>query len=92
MVCTLAGYATLVLSSLCDMEQPFPAASDSHIRREENPHRVSSMLKFISQNNVGSIMEKGIEEVMAAAAKVIAAWDGKKYLKESVEELRKALN
>ena len=50
------------------------------------------MLKFISQNNVGSIMEKGIEEVMAAAAKVIAAWDGKKYLKESVEELRKALN
>ena len=51
------------------------------------------MLKFISQNNVDLIMEsKEIREVVAAAAKVIAAWDGKKYLKESVEELRKALN
>jgi len=51
------------------------------------------MLKFIAQNNASIIMEsKEIREVVAAAAKVIAAWDGKKYLKEPIEELRKALS
>tara|TARA_R110000850_G_scaffold93976_1_gene198533 strand:+ start:1587 stop:1748 length:162 start_codon:yes stop_codon:yes gene_type:complete len=46
------------------------------------------MLKFISQKNVVIIMGQDIDAVMVAAAKVIAAWDGKKYLKEPVEELR----
>jgi|TARA_R110000796_G_scaffold36895_2_gene93547 Mg-chelatase subunit ChlI len=49
------------------------------------------MLKFISQKNVVTIMGQDIDAVMAAAAKVIAAWDGKKYLKEPVEELRRAI-
>ena len=40
----------------------------------------------------GTIMNDMQNEVIVAAAKVVAAWDKKKYLKEPIEELREVIS
>jgi hypothetical protein len=40
----------------------------------------------------GTIMNDMQNEVIEAAAKVVAAWDRKKYLKEPIEELREVIS
>jgi len=40
----------------------------------------------------GTIMNEIQNEIIVAAAKVVAAWDKKKYLKEPIEELREVIS